>query len=99
MPVVKLELVAQQDILHIRDAVSKTITVTPVMATMTTDINDDELVIPKKYMQDIENMFQFAYNRADEFKEGAHGVMLNISGSKYPEQIGYIAQYIWEDIK
>jgi adenylosuccinate synthase len=89
----------KQDTLHIRDAVSKTITVTPQFATIISDFDDDEMVIPKEYMQTIEDMFQFAYNRADEFLEGKNGVMLSISGGQYPEQIGDKAQAIYKAVK
>ncbi len=41
-------------------------------------------------------MFQFAYNRADEFTEGKTGVSLNISGDQYDEEIGQPAQVIYE---
>lgn len=88
----------QQDILHIRDVVSKTITVTPQMMTITSDFTSEEFLIPAVYLDTVEAMFQFAYNRADEFQEGKNGVMLSISGGQYPERIGDIAQLIYEKV-
>ena len=89
----------KQDILHIRDAVSKTITVTPKMATIISEYDDDEMVIPVKFLDTLEQMFEFAYNRADDFNESERGVKLNISGGQYPEQIGDKAQLIYETVK
>ena len=86
----------KQDILHVRDALSKTFTVTDTMITLRTDLDRDEFVVPNQYIQIIEDMFQFAYNRADEFTEGKTGVSLNISGDQYDEEIGQPAQVIYE---
>lgn len=85
----------KQDVLYIRDAVSKTITVTPEMMTIISEHGDDELVIPNEYLPQVERMFEFAYNRADEFSESDNGVMLEISGGAYPEQIGDPAHDIY----
>lgn len=87
-----------QDTLYIRDAVSKTITVSPVMMTITGEYDGDEFVIPDKFAGDVRAMFEYAYNRADEFAESARGVSLEISGGAHPERIGDKAQAIYNEV-
>lgn len=86
----------KQDILHVRDALSKTFTITDTHITVISDFDDDEIVVPNQYIGILTDMFEFAYNRADEFTEGKNGVILNISGGAYPKEIGDKAQAIYE---
>lgn len=68
------------------------------MATIISEFDDDELVVPQEFLPMIEEMFEFTYNRADEFKEGKHGVLMSISGGLYPEELGDKAQLIYEKV-
>lgn len=89
----------KQDILHIRDAVSKTITVTPQMMTIIGDLDHDEIVIPETFRDNVQQWFEFAYNRADDFKESKNGVMLNISGGQYPDDLGDAVHELYKELK
>lgn len=89
----------KQDILHIRDAVSKTFTINPSFITVETDFDEDSIIVPNKYRESLMQMLEFSYNRADDFKESTHGVYVNISGSQYAKELGDIAQNIYEAVK
>lgn len=89
----------KQDILHVRDAVSKTITVHDNFITIRSDFDVDELVVDSKWSNEIERMFSFAKDKADEMHERHNGILLNISGGRYDKEIGSPAQTIWVDAR
>jgi len=88
----------KQDVLHVRDAVSKTITVAGSMITITSDLIGDELIVSNDHAAEIESMFEYAYNRADEFSESENGVMLSISGGQHFTKIGDPVQKIYAEL-
>lgn len=88
----------QQDILHVRDAVSKTFVITPSLITVASDLHRDEFVVDEKHRATLQRMIEFAYNRADERMEAASGVWLDISGDVYDEEIGSPAQAILVEV-
>lgn len=90
---------SKQDVLHIRDAVSKTITVTETGMKMVNDLDYQETEISNEFASAVDAMFQFSYNRADEFNEDENGVTMSISGGQYEENIGNVAQNIFEEMR